>query len=236
MMKKQKFILPIILSVAMISSDVCAIRQGTAQFVSAGAGLAAGGVGTVCGGQQNGFVGSLVGGVLSGGIIGGLTYFILYWFTPQGRMSRAKGCISRIGTNRIATDDLVGKGRVLDVVREQYISSDVYLATACHDLTVLLKDAYQSIELLECACMDTDEQEFIREANELIWFTRQAIPRITQAIKIIRDCPDYAKQLRILEERRIEREKLQLQYERNRIERDKAWSKERMANAWAGHR
>jgi len=92
----------------------------------------------------------------------------------------------------------------------------------------LLEEARQAIDLLECACFDTEDQLFIREANELLWFTRQAVPRITAAIKIIRECPDYAKQLRIQEERRIrleklrlERERLQANLEKQRIERER---------------
>jgi len=219
----------------LTSVNLYAIRQSTAQFVSAGVGTAAAAIGGLgCSAKGYGPVGSLLGSFLSGGIGGGLTYLCLYWFTPNGRMRRAKARITKVRANSIATSSLGSKERILNAVREQYIISDVYLACACHDLANLLTEACEAAELLECACKDTSDQSFTREAQELIWFTRQAISRITAAIKIIRDCPDYAKQLRIQEERRIELERLQLQRERIKIEREKVHAQERIAQAYAG--
>jgi len=216
-------------------ANLNAIREQTARTISTFAGLGTGSATTYCSIQRgDSFTRSFLKSALSGGLVGGFTYFCLYWFTPQGRMSRAKSRIKWIRANRIATSDLDAKERVLDAVKEEYISSDVYLARGCHDLMRLLDDARQAIGLLECACADTEDKSFIREANELLWFTRQAMPRITAAIKIIRDCPDYAKQLRIQEERRIELEKLRLQRERVWAEQDKARAQERMADAYAG--
>ena len=143
------------------------------------------------------------------------------WFTPEARVRRAKIHVRKIRDNRLATQSFKDKRQLLDAVKQEYIDSDVYLACAYHDLAVLLDGSYDAIDLLDCAYRATDDRKLARKAQDLRKVVSQAIPRISDAMKMVRDHADYAKHLRIQEQRAAEQERLDLQRERLQTERER---------------
>jgi len=137
--------------------------------------------------------------LLAGGSAGGASYFSLYWFTPKGRMRRAKGQVRNIQANhanQIIEKSFDNDEQLLAAIKDIYAEYEFYLYQACSDLRGCLKRAQKAVGLLEAACCDTDDEEFVCEANEIMDSARQMIARITKAIALIRDLPQYEKHLR----------------------------------------
>ena len=216
-----------------VPHKLCAIGQNAAQLLSAGAGLAttaATGLYTYV--KHSPFPQSVLAPSVSGAAVGALVYASLYEQTPQARMKKANCCIDRLRRNRVITSEGDDSKQILDLVRDEYITSDEYLIAACHDLSSCLYDAHRAIDLLEAARKDVDESHVLaREAKELIWFAQRAIARIKMVIKIIRDCPGYALQQRRHDEQRVKSEWEYLARERLRVEQEKARVQERIADA-----
>jgi len=143
------------------------------------------------------------------------------WFTPEARVKRAKIYVKRIRNNRLATHSYADKHQMLDAVKQEYIDSDIYLACAYYDLAALLEESHDAVDLLDCAYRAAKDRKLARKAKELMHFASKAIPRIADAMKAVRDHDDYAKHLRIQEQREAEQERLALQRERLHTERER---------------
>jgi len=143
------------------------------------------------------------------------------WFTPEARVKRAKIHVRMIRDNRLATHSYADKRQLLDAVKQEYIDSDIYLACAYHDLAELLAEAHDALDMLDCAYRATKDRKLVRKAKDLTHFVSKAIPRISDAMNAVRDHVDYAKHLRIQEQREAEQERLELQRERLNMERER---------------
>jgi len=200
---KKKSLFIALLTTALLSQDIYAISMRTACLISGAVGTVHGVISMVENSGRAAMVGTgrgrhvnpsflefAVPATISGAMLGGLTLAVLFPFTPKGRLLRAKRRVIKLEKNSVATTAANGTEQILNLVKNEY-TCDFYLAAAYNDLQDLLKSANAAIDLVESACKDTKNEKFLHEANEFLSSTRQAKQRIINAIKVVREHPDY---------------------------------------------
>ena len=151
--------------------------------------------------------------------LGGTIYGVLYQFTPEGRLGRAKGMMAQVSSNPIVMSSFKREEDVINAVQECYITEDLWLVSAYNNLTRLLEQARSAIELLQAAKEESRDALLVGQCDELCASARTAIKNIMHVVKIIRNNNEYIEQLKL-------HKKVVAQEKRLEVERRKASAKE----------
>lgn len=183
------------------------MAQGLSVAIGAGSGLAIG-LGMHYHGKFSPVI-SGIGGVAGGAAIGGLSYLILYEYTPEGRTARATKKINRILMNPMSTHSFNDEKQFFDALQSVYVVHDLWLIGAFRELSLLLQDAYDVVSLVEQVKAEAPENYgLMQQCNSLLPKARTAITNITKAIKVIRENKEYIEQLKLQKEQEMREREL----------------------------
>lgn len=161
-----------------------------------------------------------------------LTYLICYRFTPEGRYARAKSKMDLIARNPIALHTYATDKEFFNALQEIYIADEWYLISAFNELSRLLEEAGTALKLVDEARSEaTDNYDLIQQCNALSPRLRTAFANLTEAIKKIRNNPEYLTQQAQYKQWLAAEKQLQVQREIAAAERDKASAQHQMAQA-----
>ncbi len=224
------------LSIALvITPSAYPLGLGMAQGISAAAGV--GSAALIGLGMRharfNPFV-STLGAVAGGAAVGGLAYYILYEFTPEGRTARATAKIERIMRNPMVTRSFDNEKDFLNALQEVYVVHELWLIGAFRELSSLLQDAYDVTSLVEKVRAEAPENfGLMQQCNTLMPRARTAISNITKAIKTIRENKEYIAQLKIQKEQEMRERELAIAAQQAQAAQTNAMAQISMANSQA---
>lgn len=219
-----------------ITPSLYPISVGTAQGISTAIGAASGlgiGLGMNYYGRFSPLVSGLS-GVVGGAAAGGIAYYILYQYTPEGRMARANYKMNRIINNHIATHSYTNEKEFFDALQEVYVVYDLWLIGAFRDLSMLLQDAYDVLSLIqEIKAEAPDNYTLMQQCTSISPHARAAITNITKAIKTIRENKEYIEQLKLQKEQEMRERELQVAAQQAQAAHTNAMAQMSMAHSQA---
>jgi hypothetical protein len=171
---------------------------------------------------------STLGGVTGGATLAGLTYLLLYQFTPEGRTEKAIEYITQIEHNPITQQEFTTEKEFLDALQNAYVMHDLWLIAAFRDLSLLLKRAQDVLHLVDQVQREAPENSsLLQQCEPLVLHAHKAIRVITQTIKKIRENKEYIAQLKIQKEQEMRERELQVEKEKAQAQQQAAaaqWS------------
>lgn len=222
--------------IVLVTPTVKPISVGTAQGLSVAAGVGSGlaiGLGMHYYGKFHPVV-SGIGGVLGGAAVGGIAYYILYEYTPEGRTARANRKMNRILSNPMATRSFDTEKEFFNALQSVYVVHDLWLIGAFRELSSLLQDAYDVVSLVEQVKAEVpDNYGLVQQCDTLKPKARMAITYITQAIKTIRENKEYIEQLKIQKEQEMRERELQVAQQQANAASTNAMAQMSMAHSQA---
>lgn len=219
-----------------INETVHPISVGAAQGISVAVGAATGagiGLGMHYYGRFSPVI-STIAGVFGGAAAGGIAYYLLYQYTPEGKMARANYKINRILSNPIAIHAYATEKEFFDALQGVYVVHDLWLISAFRQLSWLLQDAHDVLNLVsEIKAEASQDYTLMQQCNNIAPIAIAAIPNITKAIKTIRENKEYIEQLKLQKEQEMRERELQVAAQQASAAQTNAMAQMSMAHSQA---
>jgi hypothetical protein len=141
-------------------------------------------------------------------------WYLFRSFTPEGRVDSARRKINRVSRNPMAMQHFSNDRVFFDALQEVYIGDDLWLVSAYNEMSSLLSDARYALDLIDTARAEASSYNnihVIQQCNSLSPYARQAIINLTDGLKMVRNNPEYIKQVKIYKEMLAAEQKLQVQ-------------------------
>jgi hypothetical protein len=169
--------------------------------------------------------------LLSAGVTG-ISYYLLYQQTPEGRLEKSRSIIERISRSSIASENFKNQSMLFDTLQSIYINDELWLMVAFNDIVLMHKDMENAFELLVKVRKEALENYIILQQCDLLHKRALEIyHNIKNTLKVIKNSQEYKEQLKLYQKMIFAEKKLRMQQEITWAEKRKARAQEKMADS-----
>lgn len=145
-------------------------------------------------------------------ICGWVMHEVMYSFTPESKFQAAQSFVMQLSNNAVAMYAFDNEDELIDTLHDIYVLHDLWLVRAYHDMTTLLERATHHLQCVKDARKARyGDHMFARICNEIIKRLDVSISNLVNAVKVVKNHPEYMEQLKLYKEMQAKERELQAQ-------------------------